>query len=173
MKYLSNSSEVKANIKDDNRQTNKQDKNNMPHSFYPGDKQEALCTWVPLFGMKHMLIIMIMFSTCLLSSSIKFCSAVSEKSQISQPFRSRGSHLVIHSAPKTQTWLTTLRSCTPSSFIEFPSAVSEEKLKISQSIRGKGGHLGFLISRKNTNLVEDFEGRILSELIYCLWLSHL
>ena len=28
---------------------------------------------------------------------------------------------------------------------------------MSQPIRGQGGHLGFLISPKNTNLVEDIE----------------
>ena len=44
-----------------------------------------------------------------------------------------------------------------SSFIEFRSAVSEEKLKMSQPIRGQGGHLIFPIGPKNTNLVEDVE----------------
>ena len=41
--------------------------------------------------------------------------------------------------------------------VEFPSAVSEEKSKMSQPIRGHGGHLIFPISPKNTNLVEDVE----------------
>ena len=41
-------------------------------------------------------------------------------------------------------------------FIEFHSAVSE-KSKMSQPIRGKGGHLVFPIGPKNTNLVEDVE----------------
>ena len=50
-----------------------------------------------------------------------------------------------------------LRSCFLSSFIEFLSAVSEEKSKMSQPIRGQGGHLVFLIDPKNTNLVEDVE----------------
>ena len=44
-----------------------------------------------------------------------------------------------------------------SSFVEFPSAVSDEKSKMSQPIRGQGGHLVFPISPKNTNLVEDVE----------------
>ena len=43
-----------------------------------------------------------------------------------------------------------------SSFLEFCSAVSEEKSK-SQPIRGQGGHLVFPIGPKNTNLVEDIE----------------
>ena len=43
------------------------------------------------------------------------------------------------------------------SFIEFCSAVSEEKSKMSQPIRGQGGHIVFPISPKNTNLVEDIE----------------
>ena len=44
-----------------------------------------------------------------------------------------------------------------SSFVEFRSAVSEEKLKMSQPIRGRGSHLVFPIDPKNTNLVEDIE----------------
>ena len=50
-----------------------------------------------------------------------------------------------------------LRSCFLSSFVEFHSAVSEEKSKMSQPIRGQGSHLVFLIGPKNTNLVEDVE----------------
>ena len=52
-----------------------------------------------------------------------------------------------------------LRSCFLSSFIEFGSAVSEEKSKMSWPIRawGQGGHLVFPIGRKNTNLVEGVE----------------
>ena len=50
-----------------------------------------------------------------------------------------------------------LSSCFLSSFVEFRSAVSEEKSKMSQPIRGQGGHLFFPIGPKNTNLVEDFE----------------
>ena len=52
-----------------------------------------------------------------------------------------------------------LRSCFLSSFVEFRSAVSEEKSKskMSQPIRGQGGHLNFPIGPKNTNLVEDVE----------------
>ena len=44
-----------------------------------------------------------------------------------------------------------------SSFIEFRSAVSEEMSKLSQPIRGQGGHLAFPIGSKNANLVEDVE----------------
>ena len=43
------------------------------------------------------------------------------------------------------------------SFVEFCSAVSEEKSKMYQQIRGEGGHLVFPIGPKNTNLVEDVE----------------
>ena len=49
------------------------------------------------------------------------------------------------------------RSCFLSSFVEFGSAVSEEKSKMSRPIRGQGGHLVFPIGLKNTNLVEGFE----------------
>ena len=44
-----------------------------------------------------------------------------------------------------------------SSFVEFRSAVSEEKSNMSQPIRGQGSHLVFPIGPKNTNLVEDVE----------------
>ena len=50
-----------------------------------------------------------------------------------------------------------LRSCFLPSFVEFRSAVSEEKSKMSQPIRGQGGHLVFPIGLKNTNFVEDVE----------------
>ena len=45
-----------------------------------------------------------------------------------------------------------LRSCFLSSFVEFHSAVSEEKSKMSQPIRRQGGHLVFPIGPKYTNL---------------------
>ena len=38
--------------------------------------------------------------------------------------------------------------------VEFCSAVSEKKSKMSQPIRGHGGHLVFPIGRKNTNSVK-------------------
>ena len=44
-----------------------------------------------------------------------------------------------------------------SSFVEFQSAVSEKKSKMSQPIRGQGSHLVFPIGPKNTNLVGDVE----------------
>ena len=50
-----------------------------------------------------------------------------------------------------------LRSCSLTSFVEFYSAVSEEKLKMSQQIIGQGGHFFFQIHLKNTNLVEGVE----------------
>ena len=43
--------------------------------------------------------------------------------------------------------------------------VSEKKPKMSQPIRGKGGHLVFPIGPKNTNLVEDVE--ILLPIKFC------
>ena len=50
-----------------------------------------------------------------------------------------------------------MRSCFLSSFVEFRSAVSEEKSKMSQPIRGQGGNLLCPIGPKNTNLVGDVE----------------
>ena len=69
----------------------------------------------------------------------------------------RAAILFFRSARKTQTWKRTLRSCFLSSFVEFCSAVSEKKSKMSQPIRGQGGHHVFPIGPKNTNLVEDIE----------------
>ena len=63
--------------------------------------------------------------------------------------------VVYWSARKTQTCYRTLRSCFLSSFVEFCSAVSKEKSKMSQPIRGQGGHLVFPIGPKNTILLED------------------
>ena len=48
-------------------------------------------------------------------------------------------------------------SCFLSSSVEFCSAVLEEKSKMSQPIRGQGGHIVFPICQKNTKLVEDVE----------------
>ena len=64
---------------------------------------------------------------------------------------------VYWSARKTQTQKRMLRSCFLSSFVEFGSAVSKEKSKMSRPIRGQGGYLVFQIGPKNTNLVEDVE----------------
>ena len=50
-----------------------------------------------------------------------------------------------------------LRSYFLSSFIEFHSAVSEEKSKVFQQIRGQCSHLVFPVSLKNTCVVEDVE----------------
>ena len=66
--------------------------------------------------------------------------------------------LFFQSARKTQPWWRTFRSCFLSSFVEFHSVVSEEKSKMSQSIRGRGGHLVFFSNGPiNTNFVEDVE----------------
>ena len=57
----------------------------------------------------------------------------------------RAAILFFRSARKTQTWRRTLRTCFLSSYIKFCSAVSEEKSKMSQPIRGQGSHLVFPI----------------------------
>ena len=50
-----------------------------------------------------------------------------------------------------------LSSCFLSSFVEFHSAVAEEKEKMYHAIRGRRGHLVFPIGPKNINLIEDVE----------------
>ena len=57
-----------------------------------------------------------------------------EKLKMSQPIRGRGSHLVFPIGPK-KTWLRSLRSGFLSSFVEFRSAVPEEKPNMSQPIK--------------------------------------
>ena len=69
----------------------------------------------------------------------------------------RAAILFFRLARKTQTWWRTLGSCFLSSFVEFRSAGSEEKSKMSQPIRGQGGYFVFQIGPKNTNLVEEVE----------------
>ena len=61
---------------------------------------------------------------------------------MSQPMRGQGGHLIFpqcHKLSKRR-----IKSCFLSSFIEFHSAVSEKKSKMSHAIRGQGGHLVFL-----------------------------
>ena len=62
---------------------------------------------------------------------------------MSKPIRGRGGHLVFPIGHKTQTWSGMLRCCFLFSFVEFRSAVSEEKSKMSQPIRGQSSHLIF------------------------------
>ena len=74
-----------------------------------------------------------------------------------QPIRGQGGHLVFPIGPKNTNFVKDVEILLPMSFVEFRSAVSEEKSKMSQPIRGQGCHLVFLIDPKNTNLVEDVE----------------
>ena len=76
---------------------------------------------------------------------------------MSQRIRGRGGHHIFLIGTKTQTWERTLKSCFLSSVVEFRSAVSEEKSKMSRSIRDQSGHLVSPIGLKNTNFVEDVE----------------
>ena len=77
---------------------------------------------------------------------------------MSQPIRGQGGHLVFPIGPKNTNLVEDVEILLPvPSFVEFRSAVSEEKSKMSQPIRGQGGHLVFPIGPKNTNLVVDVE----------------
>ena len=78
---------------------------------------------------------------------------------MSQHIRGQGSNLVFPIAQKNTNWVkdVIIRSCFLSSVVEFHSAVSEEKSKMSQQNRRQGDHLVFLIGSKNTNMVEDVE----------------
>ena len=50
-----------------------------------------------------------------------------------------------------------VESSFPSSFVEFCSVVIEEMAKMSQPIKGQGGHLVIPIGPQNTKLIEDAE----------------
>ena len=76
---------------------------------------------------------------------------------MSQPIIGQGGHLVFPISPKYTNLVEDIRSCFLSSFVEFQSAVSEEKSKMSQPFRGQGGDFVFQIGPKNTNLVENIE----------------
>ena len=67
---------------------------------------------------------------------------------MSQPIRGHGGHLVFPISPKNTNLggLCNLASCQV--FVEFRSAVSEEKSKMSQPIKVRGGHLVFPLARK-------------------------
>ena len=62
---------------------------------------------------------------------------------MSQPIRGQGGHLVFPIGPKNTNLVEGVGICFLSNFVEFRSAVSEEKSKMSQPIRGQGGHLIF------------------------------
>ena len=77
---------------------------------------------------------------------------------MSQPIRGQGGHLVFPIGPNNTKLVEDVKILLfLSSFVEFRSAVLEEKSKMSQPIRGQGGHLVFPIGPKNKNLVEDVE----------------
>ena len=85
-----------------------------------------------------------MLRSFFLSSFVEFRSAVHRRSRkcFSQS-EARAAILFFRSARKTQTWQRMLRSSFLSNFVEFRSSISEEKSKMSQPIRGQGGHFVF------------------------------
>ena len=62
---------------------------------------------------------------------------------MSQPIRDQGSHFGFPIGSKNTKRKRKLTPCFLSSFVEFRSAVSEEKSKMSQPIRSQDGHLVF------------------------------
>ena len=84
---------------------------------------------------------------------------------MSQQIRGQGGYLVFPIGPKNTNLVEGIENCFLSKFVEFRSAVSEEKSKMSQPIRGRGGHLVFPIGPKYTYLVEGFE--ILLPIKFC------
>ena len=69
----------------------------------------------------------------------------------------RAANFFYSTAWKTHTRYRTLRSCFLLGFVEFRTAVCEEKSKMPQPIRSRSGHLFFPIGPKNTKLLEDVE----------------
>ena len=72
---------------------------------------------------------------------------------MSHPIRGQGCYLVFLISPKNTSLVEDVKILLPSSFVEFYSAVSGEKLKMSQQIIDLGGHFVFPIHLKNTDLV--------------------
>ena len=64
---------------------------------------------------------------------------------MSQPIKGQGGHLVFFFliSPKNASLVEDVEILLLSSFVEFCSATSEEKLKMFQPIRGQGGHSVF------------------------------
>ena len=77
----------------------------------------------------------------------------------------RATNFCLLIGPKNTNLVEDVEILLPVNFVEFCSAVLSEKSKMSQPIRGQGGHLVFPISWKNTNLVEDIE--ILLHVKFC------
>ena len=71
---------------------------------------------------------------------------------MSQPIRGQGGHLVFPIGPKNTKLVEDIEILLPVKFVEFRSAVSEEKSKMSQPIRGQGGHPVFPIGPKEHKL---------------------
>ena len=70
---------------------------------------------------------------------------------MSQPIRGQGGHLVFQISLKNTNLVEDVEILLPVKFfIEFPSAVPEEKSKITQQIRGQIGHIVFQIGPKDT-----------------------
>ena len=67
----------------------------------------------------------------------------------------QGGHYCLMIGPKNTNLVEDIEILHPIKFRWITFTVSEEKLKMSQPIRGQGGHLVFQISQKNTNLVAD------------------
>ena len=101
---------------------------------------------------------LLLLNRILPSSFGKLCSAVSEKSKMSQPIKGQGGHLVFPISLKNTSLV---------EHVEFLVSVKlwqvlfigfrEVKYVLSLPISGQGGHLVFPISPKNTKLVEDVE----------------
>ena len=86
-------------------------------------------TRVPLFRMEHMLIMML--RTCLLSSFLKFCPAVSgKKSKMSRPIRGQGSHLGLLTGPKYINLVDDIEILFPVKFPWFPFSSCRGKSKM-------------------------------------------
>ena len=69
----------------------------------------------------------------------------------------RAAVLFFRIGPKNTNLVEDVEILFPVKFLWIPFSGTEEKLKMSQPIRGQGGHLVFTIGQKNTNLVEDVE----------------
>ena len=76
---------------------------------------------------------------------------------MSQTIRGQGRHFVFAIGPKHKILVEDVEILLLPCFVEFRSAISNEKSTMFQTIRGQGGHLIFSDRPKNTNLEEDVD----------------
>ena len=92
-----------------------------------------------------------------------------------QPITGRGGYLVPPIDPKNTNVIEDVEILLPVNFVEFHSSVSDEKPRMSQPIRSRGGHLFFQFAGKHNlgRRVNHNNGSICKSLFLCGIISYL